>query len=140
MATKAAVMPYADTPIVEYLARQIEIAASMGKSQRDIARELGYERPTMISMFKRGEVKVPLDKIPVLARALNVDPAFLFRLALQQYWKEDQETIAEIFGEVCTKPERKLVQMWRKVTKGADVEPNPALERKLREWAHDSGI
>ena len=37
-------------------------------------------------MFKRGEVKVPLNKIPLLAKAINADPAHLFRLALEQYW------------------------------------------------------
>jgi hypothetical protein len=29
---------------------------------------------------------VPLDKIPLLAKALGVDPAHMFRLALEQYW------------------------------------------------------
>jgi transcriptional regulator with XRE-family HTH domain len=134
-------LPYADTPLVEYLARQIEIQAKMGKSQRDIAAAVGYEKPTMISMFKRGEVKVPLDKVPALAKALNVDPAFLFRLAIQQYWKDDLAVINEIFGDVVTKSERKLLQMWRKVTKESeDVEPNGALEKKMREWARESGI
>ncbi|MGZ9053126.1 MAG: helix-turn-helix domain-containing protein [Rhodoplanes sp.] len=62
-----------------------QITAISGvKSQREIAAELGYERPNIISMMKRGETKLPLDKVPALAKALHVDPAHLFRLALEQ--------------------------------------------------------
>jgi len=49
-------------------------------------------------MFKRGEAKVPLDKVPILARALNVDPALLFCLAVEQYWPGGAEAVARIFG------------------------------------------
>ena len=36
------------------------------KTQREIATEIGYDKPNMISMFKTGEAKVPLCKIPAL--------------------------------------------------------------------------
>jgi transcriptional regulator with XRE-family HTH domain len=136
--TKAG-MPYAETPIAQYVSKQIEIQRSLGKSQRDIAVEIGYDKPTMVSMFKRGETRVPLAKIPALARALHVDAAFLFRLALLQYWQGEEKVIAEIFSDVLTKQEQALVQMFRAATKGADLEPDKAIERKIREWARDKG-
>jgi transcriptional regulator with XRE-family HTH domain len=135
--TTRAGMPYAEMPIAQYLSKQIDIQRSLGKSQRDIAVEIGYDKPTMVSMFKRGEAKVPLDKIPALARALRVDAAFLFRLALLQYWHGEEKVIAEIFRDVLTRQEQALVHMFRAVTKGADLEPDKAIERKIREWARD---
>jgi transcriptional regulator with XRE-family HTH domain len=111
---------YADMPIAKYISKQVDISVSMGKTQREIAGEIGYASPNMISMFKRGEVKVPLDKIPALARALNVDAAFLFKLAIQQYWPDAGEAIAEIFGTVLTKNETAIVEKLRHKSKGSD--------------------
>jgi transcriptional regulator with XRE-family HTH domain len=127
-------MPYAEMPIAQYLNEQIEIQRQLGKSQREIAFEIGYDKPTMISMFMRGEAKVPLEKVPALARALGVEARILFRLALQQYWKADDKAIAEIFGDVTATREKQLVQLFYAATKGADLEPDEGLERKIKEW------
>src|SRR5580704_11911538 len=78
-------MPFAGSSIAKYLDKQIDALKGV-KTQREIAAEIGYDKPNMISMFKHAEVKAPLDKIPSLAKALHVDPAHLFRLALEQYW------------------------------------------------------
>ncbi len=125
-------MPYADMPLAQYISKQIDVQASMGKNQRQIAQEIGYEKPNMISMFKRGETKVPLDKIPALAKALNVDAAFLFKLAIQQYWPEMGQTIAEIFGTVLTKNETKMIELIRRRTKDTDPELTRGLKRRLK--------
>jgi transcriptional regulator with XRE-family HTH domain len=120
-------------PIAEYLGKQIDIAGSMGKTQRDISEEIGYERPNMVSMMRTGDTKVPIEKVPALARALNVDPAFLMRLAIQQYWKGDNlKAIAEVFGTIVSKNEVKILEVIRDVTKNADPRLTPDLERKLR--------
>src|SRR5665213_896059 len=125
-------MPYAHEPIAEYLSKQIDITVSLGKNQREIASEIGYDKPNMISMFKRGEAKVPLEKIPSLAKALNVDPAFMFRLGLQQYWPGAQKAIADIFGTVLTKNEAERIEYERSLLKGEDVRLTPDLQRKLK--------
>ncbi len=81
----------------------------------------------MISMFKRGEVKVPLDKIPLLAKAINADPGHLFRLALEQYWPQLGDTIQTIFGRVVTANEEEiLIKPWRAAT--ANLDPAPTNE------------
>lgn len=112
-------MPYAGTRIAAYLSKTIDALSSI-KSQREIAAEIGYEKPNMVSMFKRGEAKVPLDKIPLLAKALNVDSAFLFRLAMEQYWPDQEEAIGAIFGSVITKNEKDLLEKIRSWTKNND--------------------
>ena len=100
-------MPFAGSTIARYLDKQIDTLKGV-KTQREIAFEIGYEKPNMISMFKRGEVKVPLDKIPALAKAVNADPGHLFRLALEQYWPTLGETIQRIFGRTVTANEEEI--------------------------------
>lgn len=51
------------------------------KSQVKLSEELGYENQNMITMFKQGKTRVPLEKVVPLARALGVDPS-----ALVQAW------------------------------------------------------
>jgi transcriptional regulator with XRE-family HTH domain len=123
------------TPILSgvavYLAEQIKIQAALGKTQKQIATELGYERPNMIAMMCSGDVKVPIDKVPALARALNVDIPYLMRLTLVQYWPEAGEDIAEVFGTV-TRNEAKLLEIIRSAASHSDPEVTPELERKLR--------
>jgi hypothetical protein len=42
--------------VAEYLAAQISLS---GKSQADIAREVGYERSNVVNMMKQGTLKLP---------------------------------------------------------------------------------
>jgi transcriptional regulator with XRE-family HTH domain len=128
-------MPFAGGAIAKYLDRQIETLKGI-KTQREIAAEIGYDKPNMISMFKRGEVRVPLEKIPALAKALHVDAGHLFRLALEQYWPDMGATIMEIFGRVVTANEEQiLIRPWREATDNRDPPPDPriaaAVERML---------
>ncbi len=122
-------MPFADSAIARYLEKQIEALRGV-KTQREIANEIGYDKPNMISMFKRGEAKVPLEKIPLLAKALHVEPTHLFRLALEQYWPGLAGTIASIFdGRLATENEEAiLLSKWRAATDNMDPDPSPALE------------
>ena len=130
-------MPYAEMPLAEYLDKQIAVQQSLGKSQRQIATETGYDKPNMISMFKRGEAKVPLDRVPALAKSLNVDPALVFRLAMMQYWPNLQPVIAEIFGTVLTDNERRMIEVARAATKGEVPEITRAREVKIRDVFRD---
>lgn len=111
--------PFAETKIAVYLTKQID-ALQGQKNQREIAAEIGYEKPNMISMFKRGEAKVPLDKIPLLAKALHVDTGHLFRLAMEQYWPELAEAVKSAFGNTVSENEFKLVEMVRSLSENGD--------------------
>jgi transcriptional regulator with XRE-family HTH domain len=93
--TKKPGMPFADSAIAKYIDKKIDELKGV-KTQREIAAEIDYDKPNMISMFKRGEARVPLDKIPLLAKALGVDPAHMFRLALEQYWPDRERHHREI--------------------------------------------
>lgn len=132
-------MPFAGSPIAGCLTRQIDALAGK-KTQREIAFEIGYDKPNMISMFKRGETKVPLEKIPLLAKALGVDPIHLFRLGLEQYWPDRQETIAGMFdqGGLITNNEFSLIKEVRNIT-NADPALSLNIKRGLHELLKDVG-
>jgi transcriptional regulator with XRE-family HTH domain len=124
-------MPYAETPMAQYLTKQIDALSGI-KTQREIAAEIGYDKPNMISMFKRGEAKVPLDKIPALAKALHVDPAHLFRLAMEQQWPGMKAVVDEIFKNIASDNETEtLLKPWREITKERDPSPTSQMANIL---------
>jgi len=76
--------PYADTRLPRFLETQV-LALRPVKSQAQIAAEAGFTNPNMISMIKSGATRIPLDRVPALAESLDVDPARLLQLALEQW-------------------------------------------------------
>lgn len=105
--------------VAEYLTTTL---ASCEKSQKDVALEMGYDNPNIITMFKQGLTKVPLNKIGSLAKALEVDPVFVFRLVMQEYAPETLAAIEEIFeASILTGNERELIAAYRRATQGTDA-------------------
>ena len=121
-------LPSAPSSIAIYISKRIWALKGV-KTQREIAVAVGYDKPNMISMLKHGETKVPLEKIPLLAKALDVDPAHLFRLALEQYWPALGATIVEIFGRLATDNEEEIfLKRWRIATGNLDPAPNARID------------
>lgn len=86
----------------------------------EIARKMGYPRGHIVSMFRADQAKVPMDKIPALAEALNVDVGHLMRLGLEQYWPDKMDVITKVFSRIVTENEFELIQEIRERTKDAD--------------------
>ena len=120
-------MPFAESRIALFLSKRIDQLAAR-KNQREIATEIGYDKPNMISMFKRGETKIPLEKIPLLAKSLEVDPAHLFRMAVEQYWPGLHAVIQEVFGHVVSDNESVIIKEIRKLTDNGD----PPMTKELK--------
>jgi predicted HAD superfamily phosphohydrolase len=120
--------PYAETRAAQFLEKRIEQLQSR-KSQREIAQDIGFAQPQALSMMKTGELKIPLDRVPAFARALEVDAANLFRMVLEQHLRGEEltKTINEIFGVVVSKNERQFIELIRNVSNDTD----PALTDKL---------
>ena len=81
--------------VARFIEQQIAIS---GKSQKAIAAECGYTNSNMITMFKQGTTKVPLDKVAAMAAALGADPRYLLRLAMSEYLPEAWALIGRIMG------------------------------------------
>lgn len=105
--------------VAEYLAKAMELS---GKTQREIAREVGYPKPNIISMMKHGETKVPLEKAPAFARACGVDPVHFVRLVLAEYHPSAWAAIRDNIGTPLTANEQALLELYREAAPNDEVE------------------
>lgn len=84
-----------------------------GRTQAQIARAAGLQNPNALSMMKLGQTKVPIARIPALARACEVDTNYFIRLALEEYHPDLFEVLQETLGESLTENEWGVVRAYR---------------------------
>ena len=107
------------TTVAEFIADKL---AESDKTQREIAEECGFDNPNIITMFKSGATKLPLNRIGPLAKAINVDPAHLLRLVMLEYAPDTWGAIETIMqSTVLTANELQLVRAYRQVTGNSDT-------------------
>ena len=84
-------------------------------------REAGFTNANMMSLLKSGKNKVPLDRVQSLAKALEMDPALLMRIALDQaVGVTAAKAITDIFGSPVTENERGWLTELREVSDNTD--------------------
>lgn len=101
------------------------------KTQREIAAEIGYDHPNVISMLKQGHMKLPLDKAPAMAAALDVDKATLLNDVLREYHPKAYIAILQCLGPILTDNEAALVACARDFSGGVVPPLNAELEEGL---------
>ncbi len=69
-----------------------------GLTQREIAHKAGLRNPNVISMWKKGDGKIPLDRVPALARACNKAPKEFLEITMREYQPEIWEVLKETYG------------------------------------------
>lgn len=112
--------PHEDTRMAKFVERRV-LELKRTKSQAEIAAQAGYTNANMITMIKQGSSKVALDRVPALARALETDPAFLMRLALEQaIGRTAAQAVVEVFGEPVTANEVGWLQAIREASNNSD--------------------
>lgn len=116
--------------VKEYIEQQLAISE---KSQKQVAAEIGYDKPNVITMIKQGLTKLPINKVGPLARSLNVDPVYLLRLVMSEYHPESWSAIDEIIGTTAvSKDELVLLKFIRKATGNVEIDlKNPKAAEKL---------
>jgi len=120
--------PFQNTATARLIADRVR-DLSHRKTQAEIASEAGFANANMLSMLKSGKNKVPLDRVPSLAKALEVDPAYLMRLALDQaVGVTAAKAITEIFGTPATENERG----WLTEIRDASDNTDPRLTARSR--------
>ncbi len=112
--------PYEGSAFSRFLIKRV-LELKTVKSQRDIAVEAGFANPNMMSLLKSGRTKMPLDRVPALAKALDCDARRLFLLALQQGGNETTlSAVEEIFGTVVTRNELDWIEEIRDASGNGD--------------------
>jgi hypothetical protein len=130
-------MPNNDSPkkFHEFIEERVN---SSSVKQTDIASALGYDKPNLVTMFKQGKTKVPLDKVPKFAKVLEIDPKMLLRKWMSEYDPAMLKMIEDYFGDIITKNERAILDEIRRLSNGSDphisnVRGRVALENFVKE-------
>jgi transcriptional regulator with XRE-family HTH domain len=79
--------------VSDYIARLMDAS---GKTRREVASTLGYATGNIMTMIETGEMKLPINKIAALCKAIDGDPVYLFRLVMKEYTPETYKTLEEI--------------------------------------------
>lgn len=72
--------------------------AASDKTLHRIAKECGFPMPNVLSMIRKGQTKVPLTRIPALARSLGLDERALFEIAAREYQSELWSMLDALYG------------------------------------------
>ena len=124
--------PHANTRMANFVERRV-LELKPTKNQAEISAQAGYANPNMLTMIKQGRSKVALDRVPSLAHALEADPAFLMRLALEQaIGHTAAKAIVEVFGEPVTKNETGWLQAIREASNNTDPRLTSRSEAALK--------
>jgi DNA-binding Xre family transcriptional regulator len=120
--------PFANSTATKFLIDRIQALAHR-KTQAEIAAEAGFANANMLSILKAGKSKIPLDRVPSLAKALECDPAYLMRIALEQaVGITAAKAITDIFGSPVTENEA----AWLEEIRDASGNSDPRLTARTR--------
>jgi hypothetical protein len=113
-------MSFPQVTVAEFLSQHLELCS---RTQREVALACGYRNPNIITMFKKGATKVPMDVAPALAVAIGVEPLAFVRLAMQQYLPATWATIESVLEHPhpVTKAEAALLQAVRDAAGGRPI-------------------
>lgn len=123
--------PYADTGMTRFLEKRI-LELRPRKSQIAIAAEAGFDAVNMLAMIKSGANRMPLDRVPALAKALDCDPAYLFRLAVDQQDGALARIIDDIYGANVTRNEGAWLAALREASGNSDPTLTTKAQRAIR--------
>lgn len=125
--TRSTVKP---TPVHEILAFQLNAST---KTQKEIAKAIGYKRPNVLSMMKKGDTRIPLDIAPKLAKEIGLDPWHFTERCIAEYDPDLLNAISQAFGCSLSENERAML----KIIREASGNLNPAISTKEQAEALD---
>lgn len=112
--------------VAGYITWQLELC---GKTQTQVAQECGFELANIITMIKQDKTNLPISKVHKMAKALGVDPKYLFKLAYKEYRPEEWAMFEELMGQpVLTQNEVEMIEVIRSAGMA-----NPKLSPKNKE-------
>lgn len=126
-----ATTPFKDSALARFVSKRI--LELRPKSQTEIATEAGFPNANFLSMVKTGVSKLAIDRVPALARALECDPAYLMRLALEQeVGSTAAKALVEILGTPVSANERLWLDEIRDASGNSDPRPTTRARTAIR--------
>lgn len=92
------------------------IAIADHKSEREIAEEIGFHNPESIRRIRDGELRLPLDLVGPIAKALEVDAPYLAHLWLASHVPDG----ADLIEPMMTPNESEFLEIFRDVSEHRD--------------------
>ena len=109
--------------VARYIDLQLQ-AIQPQKTLALVADEAGLPQRNLLSMIRTGVTKLPFERISGLAKALNVNPNHLFRIALEEYQPHIKALLDASTQRVVSQHEGQLLDAWR----GANGDMDPPIE------------
>lgn len=103
------------------------------KTQAEIAAEAGYANPNNITMIKQGLTKLAINKVPALAKALEINPAELMVMTLEEYTPEILEVMQESMALPRNEMEASLFAVIQKTLDTVNIKNRHAPNDKLND-------
>jgi transcriptional regulator with XRE-family HTH domain len=116
--------------VKDFLTQAIEAS---GLKQTEIALAVGYDKPNFITMLKQGKTKLPINKVPVFAKALGIDELHFLRLVMREYHPQVWGVFENIMGkQLIADDEFEIVKIMREQAEGQPLHPNEEERAELR--------
>jgi transcriptional regulator with XRE-family HTH domain len=118
--------------IAAYIDNQIDW---VDKTAVQIAEEVGFPKPNILSMIRSGKTKLPIARIPKMAKALEVDPVFLLDMAMREYDPETWTVIKSLVGRpAVSNNQYELLEVIREARPGEDFKVTENNKEKIMEF------
>ena len=112
---------FTSSPLSPIIQRITARQAELGISHQQVCDELGIEREIVLTLILQGSMRLPLTKLPALAKFLDLDAMDLLRTALPEMSPGLLEVVEGIFNPLkLTTAEVNLIHHLRKLS-GARV-------------------
>lgn len=115
----------------------------VGRTNEEVSQELGYRAANIISMWRTGKTKIPLDRLPDIANLMKIDIATLFPMWMEQYFGEREDIkflMKEMSARFARSNEKVILELSRKAFKGNDVPLTPTKIRVIEAVLADEDI
>lgn len=124
---------YGASKIAEYLKQKIKQSK---EKHHVLAEKCKYKHPNNIAMITSGRSKVALNKIPLFSKALNIDEAELFNMALKEYEPEVYELLNR-HSITASNTEKELIILYRNIVNMPDSVISDRNLKRLAEVFND---
>lgn len=99
----------------------------------EMAEEMGYARSNIISMWRTGRSRIPLERLPDLSKMLNVSMAELLPMWIEQYAPQVRVEVGKMFNRLVSENEFEVVQAVRDASGQTNPKPSRAQLKAVRD-------